>query len=61
MVQLIEATSKRYKALQGIGVAGMVIGLVAALSGAGVYAAGIMIVSLVIFATGRYQAWWHHR
>jgi hypothetical protein len=56
----IELTGKRYKALQLIGIIGMIVGLIIAMLGGGIYAAILMAVSLGVFVAGRYGAWWHH-
>lgn len=57
---LTEATGKRYKAMQAIGVGGMLVGLIVAIGGGGIYGAVLMALGLAVFAAGRWNAWWHH-
>ena len=60
-VTLIEATGKRYKGMQAAGIVGVLIGVIAAVAGGGGWAALVMFLSFVLYAVGRYKAWWHHR
>lgn len=59
-VQTIEATGKKYKAIQAVGFVLVLIGVllfvVGPLGAAGVF----FCIGLVILFYGRIGAWWHH-
>lgn len=59
-VQTIQATAKRYKLMQALGVIVILLSVVSCTAGAPIGAAIGWVVGLVLYVLGRLLAWWNH-
>ncbi len=58
--QTIEKTAKKWKAVQLIGIVGMLAGIGGCLAKEPDKGVPIFTLCLVVYLTGRICAWWHH-
>lgn len=56
----IELTAKKWKAMQLIGVALLIIGVVARIGTGDYWWVGVAVIGLIVYALGRVLAWWNH-
>ena len=62
-VVTIQATGKQYKAMEVVGVIGMLTGTVSCVisKSPGGFTAFFLFAGLALYIAGRFGAWWHHK